>query len=145
MSLKHLSLELGGINDGELLQPLRFPILEVLKLYETESIFPSWMAVSSSLKLETFCIYRRLPSISELFVENEFYVEEVARLTDRCPSLQILHFSKRLLAYTDSIRHAEFIKLLLEGRRDNVAAGLEVEGVKMESLKRLFVPFDECE
>jgi len=68
-----------------------------------------------------------LPSISALFIEDQFYVDDVSRLTDRCPSLQILHFSKGLLV------DAEDIRVFLEGRRDNVAAGLEVGGIKMES------------
>ena len=51
LSLKHLSLELYGTNDDELLQPLQLPILEILKLYEDGGVFPCWMVVPSSLKL----------------------------------------------------------------------------------------------
>jgi len=49
LSLKHLSLELFGTHDDELLQPLQFPILEILKLDESGEVFPCWMVVSSSL------------------------------------------------------------------------------------------------
>lgn len=93
------------------------------------------MVVPSSLKFQTHYIHLEMPPISELVIEGPEIDE--SGLVNRCPRLQILHFRNTNMTET--------IKRLLEGRRNNVAAGLEVGGIKMEFLKKLFMPLDRVE
>lgn len=106
-----------------------------MELEEKEDLFPSWMVVPSSLKFQTHYIHLEMPPISELVIEGPEIDE--SGLVNRCPRLQILHFRNTNMTET--------IKRLLEGRRNNVAAGLEVGGIKMEFLKKLFMPLDRVE
>ena len=56
---------------------------------------------------------------------------------NRCPRLQILDFQNITRKDQDDLMD------LLYTRRNNVIAGLKVGGIKMESLKKLFIPSDE--
>ena len=98
--------------------------------------FPSWMVVPLSLTLISNYALQGLPSISELSVQF-FECEHAPRLMNRCPRLQILDFQNITRKDQDDLMD------LLYTRRNNVIAGLKVGGIKMESLKKLFIPSDE--
>lgn len=66
-----------------------------------------------------------LPSVSELWLD----------LASRCPTLKSIR-----LDYLDSTSVPKLLHLLKK-RNENVDAGSERDGVKMEKLKRLAIPF----
>jgi len=135
LSLRHLSLKLFTGDEG--LLPLQFPALESLGLEQTSWIFPTWMLVPPSLKLESHFIHEGLPSISELsIIEIQPYMSALDHV---CPELQVLDF--QFAEHTDG----RDLGRLLGTRRDNATAGLEVGGIEMQSLKKLVIPFDELD
>lgn len=58
-------------------------------------------------------------------------------LTDRCARLKTLV----LVGRSDDTNRSEALLDILDDRKSNVEAGLEVDGVKMEMIERLALPF----
>ena len=56
-----------------------------------------------------------------------------------CPRLPILR-----LPYLVSLERID-LREILKRRRNNVEAGLAIGGIKMESLKRVYIPFDRLD
>lgn len=126
------------------LEGIELPRLQVLQFRITWEgldayVFPSWLRLPFSCKLllEQIHVASGLPSVSELWIGGDGWIDEMNwanQLGGRCPLLETLRFdSTRVKFITDPLLN------LLRKRQENVEAGLEVDGVKMISLKRLVV------
>lgn len=75
--------------------------------------FPSWMIVPSISKLASYYLRYGLPSVEEMSVQMK--PVDWTNATQGCRRLKVTHLSSNLLAF-------------LQERRDNVVAGVEVDG-----------------
>lgn len=137
-SLKHLGVRM---EKAEKLFPLQLPSLEVLELEVTSENgyeFPTWMLVKPTLKLTPLSLINNIPPISELWVTQatdlHFYLEQ-------CPQVQVL----RLEVTSDKTGDGAYIddELLgfLSKRGIQVENEESVQGVKIEPLKKVIIPF----
>jgi len=131
-SLKHLNIATNSTNDRVSTPPLQLPKLQVLELQDLSHEFPTWMVVSSTLKLYTTTIYSNVPQISELRTS----LRVLGKLSTRPPRLDVFRYG--------SLNELYSIHLLtvLKERRRNVEARMEVEGRQVESIKKLIIPFE---
>ena len=122
--------------DQDELLPLQFPTLKVLDLNDSLSEFPHWMVVPPTLKLHSRYFQIGVPSVSQLSFDHvEACWIELDHL--KCPLLQVLKFEvHEVYNFTDRLLN------LLRSRRKFVEAGLEVEGGKMQALKKLVINFE---
>jgi len=126
-TLKHLNINLEPQEEeeDEDVETLHFPILQVLEIKDWDGNFPSWLSFPSTTKVSMDLALASLPSVSELWLD----------LASRCPTLKSIR-----LDYLDSTSVPKLLDLLKK-RNENVDAGSERDGVKMEKLKRLAIPF----
>lgn len=139
--------DLGGwirLHDGGFLPPIDLPNLEVLKIghnYPFMRSFPSWMRVGPSFST-LVCydeLYSSFPSVSTLCVTNLWSIN---LLVKNCPGLVDL----RVKVYQGMMAEEQNnLILMLQQRKRNVEAGMEIEGVKMIHLKRLVFNFSSFE
>lgn len=147
-TFKHLSIRIDSNEEEESeheesinvqLESLSFPRLQVLQLWvNVENEFPNWFKVPSSLVLLVDGLGLGasvgMPSISELWIED---LTEWKEISNSCPILKVLRFSKSRL-YPQS--QSDLLSLL-KARSENVRTGLKVEGIEMEMLQTLVIPF----
>ena len=134
-SLKHLtfSFKHGYKENHSGVPTLEFPKLEVLELDDGGN-FPRWLLIPDSAILIAHSGLSNLPSISELWAEDLDFMEE--ELSDRCARLKTLV----LVARFQEAYQRDPLLNILNKRRINVEAGLEVDGVKMEPIQKLVLP-----
>lgn len=141
-TLRHLNFKTERVKLGEDLTTLEFSKLEFLEISDGLWQFPTWMKVPTSLKLYSSHLHSNSPSISELWVDK---LDSWTRLSSRCPHLKVLRFQpKKSFRSENFSAHAELLDVL-KARKDNVDGGVEVEGVKTESLQNLVVPFNKLD
>ena len=92
--------------------------MAVLELNDGNQGFPRWKVVPPTIKVSCALIQLNLPSISELH---------------RCPTLKTLRLK--------SVDWSELQEFLL-ARKQYVENRLEVDGVRMEPLKKLVIDFE---
>lgn len=138
--LRHLYLFI--IAENWELETLHFPRLEVLELSLNleNPEFPNWISCPSSLKLSTWDVFHGLPSISELLIQK---LKDCTPLSGRCPLLHTFRY-KPFDSSIEFPRLSNLVKLLLE-RRAQVEAGMEVDGIKMQNIKAVILPFKDFE
>jgi len=106
--------------------------MEVLSIYEEDGrCFPSWIVVPPTTKVALLSPYSNLPSVSEL---NIHFTSHWKNISGRCTLLRSLKNSYDCFKIED-------VPALLSARRENVKAGMKVDGIKMEPLKRLVIRF----
>lgn len=135
-SLKHLRVgfEREEEEDHSGVADLEFPNLEVLELIDGGR-FPQWLLIPDSVKLNAIPYISNLPSISELWIwATEYYENDII---NRLPKLKTLCFS-----YVEDL---ELVVETLIERKANVEADLHVDGVKMEMIKTLILPFNQSD
>lgn len=131
------------LDAGEEILALELPSLEVqdLKLEDQNSMiahydFPSWMLPSPSSKLVTPYVLSGLPQIAELWVSHP---DNLEALSARAPTLACLRYCYN---YEDEYEDEDILSLL-RARRENVEVQVEVNGIKMQTLKRLEISFKD--
>lgn len=137
-SLRYLAISISEAAGPQSLSPLEFPLLEFIQLewplsHEVQSSrFPSWMKVppSSTLYVPNLVCWG-IPSVSKLWVG---WVDGPERLWNSCPILEVLKVE-------GSGRLTGELYVLLEERKANVESGVEVEGVRMQPLKKSTIDF----
>ena len=132
-TLKHLKLgfdRVHGLNHSGI-PTLYFPNLEVLEL-DNVGDFAQWLLIPDSVKLITVAAVFNLPSISELWSWFPLYQSD--DIINRLPKLETL-----CLGYVHVL---EKVVGVLNRRKGNVEAGLQVDGVKMQMIKTLILPFN---
>lgn len=131
-NLKHLKLGFKSRDDEDHsgVPTLYFPSLEVLELYDAGD-FPLWLLIPESTKLIAHSGVVNIPSISEFWSWTP--VSHRNDITNRLPNLDTL-----CLGYVCDLKD---VVEMLTGRKANFEAGLQVDGVKMEMMKTLVVPF----
>lgn len=125
-TLGHLGIKIRPASEE--VPALHFPLLEILEVSVVNQILPAWMTVPESLKLITKEAHTGLPSLSELQVYD---LSSWRKMESSCPTLQVLRYEGV------SLSRSGHLFALLNARRDNVKAGLEVEGIKIEPLPLL--------
>lgn len=127
-------MKLGFRNDKDEdhngISPLKLPNLEVLELKDGGE-FPRWLLIPDSAKLITRLDVSNLSSVSEIWSRD---VGHTYDFINRLPSLRTLCLS-----------HVSYLNLFVEvlkGRKRNVEAGLQADGVKMEMIETLVLPFN---
>jgi len=128
-TLRHLSINIMGEQEG--IDHLKFKFLEVLELKQKLHGFPQWLLVPSSVKLKTTSWHSNMPNISELQVHS---LREWDFLVDRCPQLKVLRISIQ-------DQSVGFLEELLVARKGNVQSGFEVDGIQMEPLEKVVIPW----
>jgi len=93
------------------------------------------MTFPSTLRMKTFNVYVGFSHISSLWIED---LRSVKSMSANSPKSQDLKVD------LDPSQPLELDPLfdMLNQRKDNVEARLDVDGIKMEPLKKLIVPFD---
>lgn len=141
-TLKHLAINLNH-HGGEAQQPamtFQFPLLQVLEIELWLLIFPSWISIPPTCTVisRSQHVITDLPPTSNLWLDSLQHVEDLA--ISRNPNLvgmRIITFDTLFLRK----KAIDEFNLMLRERKDNVEAGMEIEGVKMVHLKRLVFPF----
>lgn len=115
--------------------PLEFPLLQFLELEEVSLQFPSWMIVPPRFKLFNKLLHFDLPQQpSELWV---YYLMDWEAVSVKNPRLQVLRFEGTDPDYQDELLP------LLQSRNKKIVDGFEIEGVRMERVKKLVIPLGE--
>lgn len=124
--------------------PLSLPKLKLLQVRTELSILPQWLRIPSTSTFisEDSTTPISLPSISILCLTN---LIEIQRLRKHCPLLEELEVGMRFqyIKATFSRKSVEELVSLLEERKEQSETGFEVDGVKMGSLKRLVIPYEQ--
>lgn len=131
---------------------LHFPQHEVLELGGFS--IPAWMKIPYiSLLILNFSVPPRVSPVSEIWASM---VSQTTALEERFPELRTLKLDPTPISLMsvmmmclnpDSIGTVDWTKLVssLRVRKENVEAGLEVEGQRMKHLKTLVVRFKHCQ
>lgn len=117
------------------LPKLTFPSLKIAKISASSHVWPRWMEAPTSCTLMFDEIPRSLPSCSRTWID---YLTNIDKLANCCPILLELRLETRGIPVS---KNWQPLESMLEQRKMNVEAGLEVEGVKMIPLQTLVVPF----
>lgn len=142
-TLKHLRI--APQLDSDSPQPLNFPNLKVLELFDsgTWDMDCGWISVpSTTLIITDRCnLPRDLPSVKELWAS--WFGGENGELSNSCPILETV----RLMNSEEEeswqyLEEAKFFVDALKGRRAKVEAGLKVNGVDLINIKKVVVDFD---
>lgn len=136
-SLKHLSVHMENGYRPQSFATVNLTRLEVLELAVYPN-FPSWLRIPSSC---TFIngnhgLISSLPQIEKLWIQDLRMVQSLAITCPHLVELRIVKYQSEPLARNDL---GALIDALRQ-RKDNVNAGMEIEGVKMIPLKRLVFP-----
>lgn len=132
-TLKHLKMRYEADRESLLNPPapLKFPRLQILETHP-DIIFPSWLQMqSTTLIFHNNMMPSSLPSgISKLWLRG---LSNEQRLFQRCPLLTELRlFSLGSLC-------CDRLMILLRERNENLKSGLEVDGIQMVAVAKVFV------
>lgn len=133
-TLKHLYLNISSSGKRTHVQIINFPHLKVLEMdCHSSTSFPSWITIPPTSMLiltRRSILLSGLPSVSRLWCET---FKGCNNLTNRCPLLEEL----RLVDPGPEQIEMKWLSPLLSMRKQNVDKKLEVDGVRMQPLKRL--------
>lgn len=144
-TLKHLRCRIKVDYDDHLLSPVEFPNFEAMEIRYNEvedSEFPPWIRVGPSLST-LICnheLYSSLPSVLTLSIDQLKFINQ---LEDKCPDLVELRVEAQRPVRRLIPKNVHEMLWMLEQRKRNAEAGMEIEGVKMVQLKRLLIDFSE--
>lgn len=132
-NLKHLRIKLRQSPIDSLVAPIHLHQLEVLELFLLSTEYPSWLIIpsTSTIILHSYQIPQGLPSISKLWIAG---LKHIDRLATKCPQLEDL----RLDILFRREKFDDVLKMLVQ-RKKNVEAGMRVDGIRMENIKRVIL------
>lgn len=136
-TLKHLRVNFPDWKAEEraTIRSLKFPLLEVIEVEDGYSI-PGWITLPTSVTLIDRGIESGLdlPSISKLWI---LHLDRIDDVQNRAPILQTL----RVFSIKLEVAHWKKILEIVTTRWENVQAELKVDGIQMEMIKTLIIPF----
>lgn len=147
-TLKHLHInikEYHTFRDHKTLSTLIFPKLKFSDIRAHSGRFPNWIEIPSDCTLiirSSRFLSSPQPPCSRIWISPSVHPSNMQKLTNACPELLELRLGD---GGTYSPTMFDELLSMLEQRRLNVEAGMEVEGVKMINIKTLVLPFGMVE